>query len=103
MKPRQRVAAPVWRGFKVLFAAVVLIMALTTAPASAQDYPDGGSDQPPAVQGQEVFPAAGGTQDSGGGALAFTGTELALLVGAGVVLIAAGVVVRRRAAAREGR
>jgi hypothetical protein len=84
-----------------LLIAVSIAIA-TTGTAFAQDngYQNGGEDLAGTVQGggdgSGVVPTstAGGTS-SDGGALPFTGLDVALIFGVGGILVAAGLVTRR--------
>ena len=79
------------------FAVLVLALALA-APAFAQtSSQDGYTDQAGQVQGQ-----FGGTGSGGGGSLPFTGLDVALFAGAGALLAAAGIGLRRLTRAPHG-
>jgi hypothetical protein len=82
---------------------LVLILAFA-ASASAQSSVQGYEDQGGQIQAQIQGggPSDGGgttpvaaTTDSGGGSLPFTGLDVALLVGAGGLLVVAGLGMRR--------
>lgn len=90
-----------------IFTMLVLTLALATS-ASAQPSVDGYEDQGGQIQGQIQGGDGGGTSpvatttptatttDSGtGGSLPFTGLDVALLVGAGGLLVVAGLAMRR--------
>jgi hypothetical protein len=87
-----------------LIAALALMGALATT-AFAQSSVDGYSDSAGQIQTQ-VGGGGGGNppagtsavtpvSDSGGGTLPFTGLDIALLIGAGGLLVAAGLGMRR--------
>jgi hypothetical protein len=89
-----------------LIAALALMGALATT-AFAQSSADGYSDSAGQIQTQVAGGGGGGgnppagtstvtpVSDSGGGSLPFTGLDVALLVGAGAALVAAGFGMRR--------
>jgi len=92
-----------------ILTVLVLTLAITTA-ASAQSSVDGYEDRGGQIQAQiqggdngdggggagSTAPVAATTTDSGtGGSLPFTGLDVALLLGAGGVLVAAGLGMRR--------
>ena len=80
------------------FAVLVLALALA-APAFAQtSSQDGYTDQAGQVQGQFDVTGGGG----GGGSLPFTGLDVALFAGAGALLAAAGIGLRRLTRAPHG-
>jgi hypothetical protein len=94
-----------------IFAATLatLILALgASAPAMAQSSVQGYSDEGGAIQ-QDIGGVAPATQSadtgaagtSGSSGLPFTGLDVALLFGAGAVLAAAGLGMRRFARPRE--
>lgn len=73
------------------------------APALADAYPGGAAD-PPTVKGTQFFRDSGvsaAAQEHSRGGLAFTGTEILLLVTVALVLIALGAVLWTRAQARR--
>ena len=79
---------------------VVLVLSLTLVTAAfGQSSVNGYSDQAGQVQsqveGNSAQPAALNSSAGGGGSLPFTGLDVALLVGAGGVLVLAGVGMRR--------
>jgi hypothetical protein len=91
------------RNFYSLITVLVLILAFA-ASASAQSSVQGYEDQGGQIQAQIQGggPSDGGgttpvaaTTDSGGGSLPFTGLDVALLVGAGGLLVVAGLGMRR--------
>jgi hypothetical protein len=95
------------RTFSCLFAVLVLTLALATT-ASAQSSVDGYEDQGGQIQAQIQDGGGSGGDGSGtapvttvaapassGGSLPFTGLDVALLFGAGGVLAAAGLGMRR--------
>jgi hypothetical protein len=86
--------------------AALALMAALAAPAFAQSSSDGYSDSAGQVQSQVNSgggdpPASGSSaavtpvSDDGGSTLPFTGLDLALLLGAGGLLVAAGLGMRR--------
>jgi hypothetical protein len=88
-----------------LIAALALMAAFATS-AFAQSSTDGYSDNAGKIQTQVASGGGGGTppagtstvtpvSDGGGGTLPFTGLDVALLVGAGGLLVAAGFGMRR--------
>lgn len=89
---------------KILSTLTVLVLALAIATsASAQSSVDGYEDQAGQTQAQiqgggdagSTAPVATTTTDSAGGSLPFTGLDVALLVGAGGLLVVAGLGMRR--------
>jgi hypothetical protein len=88
----------------ILSVSVVLVLCLAFAgPAFGQSSVQGYNDQAGQVQAQvddddattQPVATVSGGDDSGGGSLPFTGLDVALLVGAGGLLIAAGFGMRR--------
>lgn len=87
-----------------LIAALALMAAFATS-AFAQSSTDGYSDNAGKIQTQVASGGGGGTPPAGtstvspvsddGGTLPFTGLDVALLVGAGGLLVAAGFGMRR--------
>jgi hypothetical protein len=87
----------------------ILVMGLVmAAPAFAQtSSQDGYTDQAGQVQGQlddesSAPVAVTGSGGGGGGSLPFTGLDVALLAGAGVVLVGAGIGMQRLTRAPHG-
>jgi hypothetical protein len=77
--------------------ALVLCLALASV-AYGQSSVQGYNDEKGAVQEQvdnNTTPVAGTTGGGGGGSLPFTGLDVALLVGAGGMLVVAGLGMRR--------
>lgn len=90
------------RSISILAALVVMLV--VAAPAFAQTASQNGySGQGGQVQGQvdddSTTPVAvvesGGSDSGGGGSLPFTGLDVALLAGAGLLLAGAGIGMRR--------
>jgi hypothetical protein len=81
---------------KVLVVAVMAALLAFAAPAFAQSSIDGYSNEAGQVQGgvQSNGTTPVSAQESGG-ALPFTGLDLALLAAAGGVLVAGGLAMRR--------
>lgn len=78
-----------------VWASMALAALVTASVALAQDPTQSGyGGVAGSVQGDVEGGASGGAV-GGGGALPFTGLDLMLLVGAGVLLLAAGVALRR--------
>jgi hypothetical protein len=85
-----------------ILTALVLALAIATS-ASAQSSVDGYEDQAGQIQAQvqdggdtgSTTPVATTTTDSADGSLPFTGLDVALLVGAGGLLVVAGLGMRR--------
>jgi LPXTG-motif cell wall-anchored protein len=122
MTPTHRAAVHLLRVVPMLAIAVTLLLAVAPV-TSAQDYPDGGKDRPPRVEGNQFTndpdtaePHGSSTPDGPGatsgttgpatgeqGTLPMTGTDLGILVAAGAVLTTAGALLRRRGAPRTGR
>jgi hypothetical protein len=78
--------------------AILVVMLVVAAPAVAQTASQNGySGTGGQVQAQVDDPSSTpvASTDSGGGSLPFTGLDLALLAGAGVVLVGAGIGMRR--------
>ena len=90
------------RSALVAIAGLLLALVLAAPSGAQEDYPDGGNDQPPAVQGETFEPAGapGGASDPGT-SFAATGAYIALMVAAGVVLVMAGVWLQRRSKALD--
>lgn len=81
-------------------AIVVLVLSLMLATAafgqsSVSGYNGPGGQVQSEVEGDSTQPVATGNSGGGGGSLPFTGLDVALLAGAGGVLVAAGVAMRR--------
>ncbi len=74
-----------------LLVAVVLVFTLA-GTALAQSSVDGYNDQAGQIQSQVT---GGGSGGGGDGSLPFTGLDVALLAGAGGLLVAAGLGMRR--------
>jgi hypothetical protein len=87
----------------ILSVSLALVLCLAfTATAFGQSSVQGYNDQAGQVQAQvddeattQPVATVGGGDDSGGGSLPFTGLDVALLVGAGGLLVAAGLGMRR--------
>jgi FlaG/FlaF family flagellin (archaellin) len=84
----------------ITFVVVALVLSLTLATtAFGQSSKTGYSNQAGQVQsdveGDTAQPVATNTSGGGGGSLPFTGLDVALLVGAGGVLVLAGLGMRR--------
>jgi hypothetical protein len=88
------------------FALILMVIAALAAPASA--LASDGYTNVPGVSGtaggptsspgnEEAAAVAGSSESSGSSVLPFTGAELAAMLGVGVVLLGAGLVLRRRA------
>jgi hypothetical protein len=85
------------------FALILMVIAALAAPASALAS-DGYTNVPgvsgaaggPTSPGSEAAAASSG-EPSGTSVLPFTGTELAAMLGVGVILLGTGLVLRRRA------
>jgi hypothetical protein len=77
----------------VWIAAMALALALATT-AYAQDSQDGYRNEAGALQGQ-VNDTPSGAVNAESGSLPFTGLDIALLLGAGGVLVAVGLGMRR--------
>ena len=90
-----------------MLAVLVLALALA-APAFAQpSSQDGYTDQAGQVQAQvdeesSAPVAVTGSGGGGGGSLPFTGLDVALIAGAGVLLVGAGVAMQRLTRAPRG-
>ena len=90
-----------------MVAILVLALALA-APAFAQpSSQDGYTDQAGQVQAQvdeesSAPVAATGSGGGGGGSLPFTGLDVALIAGAGVLLVGAGIGMQRLTRAPRG-
>jgi hypothetical protein len=79
----------------VWIAALAMLLALAST-AYAQDAQDGYRDQAGQVQNQvNGTESPSGAVSAEGGSLPFTGLDIALLVGAGGLLVAAGFGMRR--------
>lgn len=87
-------------------ALILVVIAAVAAPAAAQAQSDGYTNVPGATQNSvdpgESSATSGSpagtvasTGDSGSSVLPFTGLQLALIFGAGVVLLATGLLLRR--------
>ena len=77
-----------------LVVALVLVLALS-GTALAQSSVDGYSDQAGQIQSQVAGGGPGGGGGGGDSSLPFTGLDVALLAGAGGLLVAAGLGMRR--------
>jgi hypothetical protein len=77
-----------------LVVAMVLVLALSST-ALAQSSVDGYSDQAGQIQSQVAGGGPGGGGGGGDSSLPFTGLDVALLAGAGGLLVAAGLGMRR--------
>lgn len=90
------------RTITTVIAALALVLALATT-AYAQSSIQGYNDRAGQIQndvdqggGDVTSPvSAGGSAGGGGGSLPFTGLDIALLLGAGGILVAAGLGMRR--------
>jgi hypothetical protein len=89
---------------KIFSVLTVLVLTLVvTTSASAQSSVDGYEDRGGQIQAQVqgggdddgTTPPVSATTDSGGASLPFTGLDVALLLGAGGVLVVAGLGMRR--------
>lgn len=92
------------RNFYSLITVLVLMLAFAasaSAQSSVQGYEDQGGQIQAQIQGGGSDGGGSGTApvsattDSGGGSLPFTGLDIALLVGAGGLLVVAGLGMRR--------
>jgi hypothetical protein len=84
----------------LLLALSIVIATAGTALAQDNGYENGGEDLAGTVQGPSGQAVAGqattpAPASGDGGALPFTGLDVALLLGVGGVLVAAGLVTRR--------
>jgi hypothetical protein len=88
------------------FAVTVMVLTLAVATsAAAQSSVEGYEDRGGQIQAQVQGPGGGGgsspsvatttTEGGGGGSLPFTGLDVALLLGAGGMLVVAGLAMRR--------
>lgn len=87
--------------FSVLTVLVLTLVVATSAAAqsSVDGYEDNGGQIQAQVQGggddDGTTPPVSATTDNGGASLPFTGLDVALLLGAGGVLVVAGLGMRR--------
>jgi hypothetical protein len=84
----------------LLVTVVALTLAITSsafAQASSEAYSDTGGQVQSQIQDDSAGTVATGGGDSGdsGGSLPFTGLDLSLIAGGGVILLAAGIAMRR--------